>query len=223
MKLSADRPDTDPEASARAREGHKTHKVELNISSTTSVSLAGVAFKGTLSEWFKGFFSGRSQMTTERDSKPDTFTVTNVGGLTVAHSYLGDAENYLAAAKQLNPDVGQFSSPKYFLLCHAIELALKAYILASGGTERELKKREIRHALENLWIRATELGLRSTNDKLSKIIEQVGPAHEDHSFRYNPDTWTHLLPPADPFEAAVSDLISDVTVKVDHLSILRIT
>jgi hypothetical protein len=31
-------------------------------------------------------------------------------------------------------------SPKYFLLCHAIELALKAYILAEGGTEKETKQ-----------------------------------------------------------------------------------
>jgi hypothetical protein len=38
-------------------------------------------------------------------------------------------------------DVDMFS-PVYFLLCHGIELSLKAFILASGGSERELKKQD---------------------------------------------------------------------------------
>jgi len=128
----------------------------------------------------------------------------------------------------MDEDAGQFS-PKYFLLCHAIELALKAYILAKGGTEREIKK--IRHnliaawsrALIAAWSRAVELGLQSKNAELHRVVKQVAPAHADYSFRYG-KSWTHILPPAEVFDAAVSDLIKDVSQSViDHPAILRIT
>ena len=159
-------------------------------------------------------------MTSRRDSKTGMIIVTSVGGLSLAHDYLGDAEAYLASARRLDEHAGQFS-PKYFLFCHAIELALKAYILAKGGTEGET--RTIRHDLIAAWSRAADLGLRSTNAELHRIIEQVAPPHADYSFRYG-KSWTRILPRAEVFDAAVSDLIKDVSPTVmDHPAILRIT
>jgi hypothetical protein len=159
-------------------------------------------------------------MTSRRDSETGLMTVTNVGGLSLAHNYLGDAEAYLAAARRLDEHAGQFS-PKYFLLCHAIELALKAYILARGGTEKETKK--IRHDLIAAWFRAVDLGIQPTNAELHGIVLRVAPPHADYSFRYG-KRWTHILPRAEVFDAAVSDLIKDVSSTVmDHPAILRIT
>jgi hypothetical protein len=159
-------------------------------------------------------------MTSRRDSETGLITATNVGGLSLAHNYLSDAEAYLAAARRSDEDAGEFS-PKYFLFCHAIELALKAYILAKGGTERETKK--IRHDLIAAWSRAVDLGFQPTNADLHRIVQRVAPPHADYSFRYG-NRWTHILPRSEVFDAAVSDLIKDVSSTVmDHPAILRIT
>jgi hypothetical protein len=48
----------------------------------------------------------------------------------------------------------QHFNPRYFPYCHAIELALKAYILASGGEDREVRK--IKHDLGKAYRRASE-------------------------------------------------------------------
>ena len=159
-------------------------------------------------------------MTLNRDNAMGLMTATNVGGLSLAHSYLSDAEAYLSAANLLDEHRGQFS-PKLFLLCHAIELALKAFILAKGGTEKETRK--IKHDLTAAWSRAVALGFQPNNADLSGIVEHLAKPHKDYSFRYG-KSWTHILPRSDLFEAAVSDLINDVTPTVmDHLVVLRIT
>ena len=73
----------------------------------------------------------------------------------LAVGYIRDAEGYADAAEQLV----EFRniSPRYFLFCHAIELALKAYILATGGDQKELRV-TIKHDLQKAYDRATALG-----------------------------------------------------------------
>jgi hypothetical protein len=56
----------------------------------------------------------------------------------LAVGHIDDADRYADAAKQLT-DFKHFN-PRYFLYCHAIELALKAYILASGGEDRRFAR-----------------------------------------------------------------------------------
>jgi len=167
-----------------------------------------------------GISSQRSRMTSGGDSGADLITATKVGGLSLAYSYLSDAEAYLAAARRLDEGGSQFS-PKYFLLCHAIELALKAYILAKGGTEGDIKK--IRHDLVAALSRAIDCGFQPANAKLREVIQRVASPHADYSFRYG-GRWTHILPRAEVFDAAVSGLIKDVSSTViDNSTILRIT
>jgi hypothetical protein len=198
------------------------HKVEINVEARSSVSVSGKAFKagvGKATDWFRSFFSGISQMTIDRQGE-QLLTATSVGGLTLAHRYLGDAVSYVSAARKLDESEGEFS-PKYFLLCHALELALKAYILATGGTEKDTKK--IKHDLELAWGTAIKNGLVSKNPDLSKLIERVALAHSDYSFRYN-KTCTFILPQAQVFEVAVSGLIDDVMPVVQpHLGVLKIS
>jgi hypothetical protein len=143
-----------------------------------------------------------------------------VGGLSLAHNYLDDAEAYLVAARQLDDHPGHFS-PKYFLLSHAVELALKAYVLAKGDAERETRK--IRHDLDAALSRAVALGLTSSTE-LQNVVRLVAPPHRDYSFRYGNSSQTHILRRADNFEATVSALISDVSAALpEHPALLKIS
>jgi hypothetical protein len=153
------------------------------------------------------------------DPKADRVTATRVARLSLAHNYLDDAEAYLSAAKQLDGHASHFS-PKYFLLCHAIELALKAYILGQGGTEKEAKK--IRHDLTAAWSRAVALGFPSSTE-LETIVRLVAPPHRDYSFRYSNQSWTHMLPSANMFDVTVSGLIQQVSATLpENPAVVRI-
>jgi hypothetical protein len=102
----------------------------------------------------------------------------------VGIGYLTDAKAYLKAASALPHDDISMFSPVYFLLCHGIELSLKAFILVSGGTRRELMKQDIRHHLNVLRDRAYELGYQPANAKNAEVIDMLAPYHASHSFRY---------------------------------------
>jgi hypothetical protein len=102
----------------------------------------------------------------------------------VGMSYVTDAEAYLKAANALSQSDIDMWSPVYFLLCHGIELLLKAFILVSGGAESELTKQDTRHNLKVLRDRARELGYQPANEKTNEVIEMLSPYHQDHSFRY---------------------------------------
>jgi hypothetical protein len=103
----------------------------------------------------------------------------------VAIGFITDARSYLHAARVIDGSDERHSlfSPIYFLLCHGIELVLKAYILASGGTGAELRPQKIRHSLDQLRNRAVALGL-SPSEKTNQVIDLFTPHHANHSFRY---------------------------------------
>jgi hypothetical protein len=104
----------------------------------------------------------------------------------VAIGHITDVRAYLRAARLIDSAADgdiSLSSPIYFLLSHAIELVLKAYILAAGGTEAELRPQKVRHQLDELRNRAGALGY-SPSEKLSAVIDMLAPYHANHSFRY---------------------------------------
>jgi hypothetical protein len=108
----------------------------------------------------------------------------------LAVSYIGDAAAYADAAAELVNF--RRSGPLYFLFCHALELALKAYILATGGNRKELKP--IRHDLKKLYDRAIALGYRPSDPRIPEIVEWLEPYHSDFSFRYKEATGLRVLP-----------------------------
>ena len=110
----------------------------------------------------------------------------------VGMGYLTDAKAYLKAGNALSQSDIEMYSPVYFLLCHAIELSLKAFILASGGSERELKQQDTRHHLNVLRDRACALGYQSANEKTDEVIEMLAPYHSNHSFRYKDPGYASL-------------------------------
>jgi hypothetical protein len=106
----------------------------------------------------------------------------------LARSYLTDSEAFLIAAQVLERSRSKritFAfSPKYYLVCHAIELILKSFILVSGGKKRELMHPDLRHNLLSLFERATELGLAHNDPSFSVLIATIAPLHSEHRFRY---------------------------------------
>jgi hypothetical protein len=104
----------------------------------------------------------------------------------VAIGHITDVKSYLRAAQIIDgaeDNRDSLSAPIYFLLCHGIELVLKAYILAAGGTDAELRPRKIRHQLGELRNRAIGLGY-IPSEKVSAVIDMLAPYHAAHSFRY---------------------------------------
>jgi hypothetical protein len=91
------------------------------------------------------------------------------------------AVGYLQAADQITPDQGT-QEPKYFLYCHAIELVLKAYLLAKGQTERECVK--LGHDIGGALRTAKPHGL-VLSDLHTGIVESLSREHNrPFSFRY---------------------------------------
>jgi hypothetical protein len=71
--------------------------------------------------------------------------------------------------------------PRYFLLCHAIELALKAYLAYKGATYGQLKG--FKHNLTELVTRATQEGL-SLTQATQMAIDILHEAHSKFWHRY---------------------------------------
>jgi hypothetical protein len=106
----------------------------------------------------------------------------------IARSYLTDSQAFLLAAQVLersrNKRITFAFGPKHYLVCHAIELILKAYILASGGTKKELMRVDVRHSLSRLFERAIEFELVPIDRRVGSLILTLEPLHSEHRFRY---------------------------------------
>jgi hypothetical protein len=129
-------------------------------------------------------------------------------------AHLTDAKAYLAAAILLAPHEGAnlaIYSPILFLLSHAIELALKAFILAAGGTRRQLRLQQVRHNLLRLSKKASELGCDLVRDdvEIAEIIGILHPFHAEHRFRYRQSGYAKY-PAASEVISAVKKLVAAI-------------
>ena len=124
---------------------------------------------------------------------------------TMAYHFVSDARNYLNVARIIQPPF-EISSPRYFLLCHAIELCLKAYILASGGEQSELKG-SLSHRLKQTFERAVTLGYQPSDERVDELVTWLSPFHEDYSFRYKKTGRKELPPPETVIEILASMLV----------------
>jgi hypothetical protein len=111
----------------------------------------------------------------------------------LAVGFANDAEAYIGAAQQLEDF--KYFGPRYFLFCHALELLLKAQILASGGDQQELFK--IRHDLEEAYDRAVELGYTPADERVKQTVIWLSPLHKDHIFRYKETGYLVVPEPGD--------------------------
>jgi hypothetical protein len=79
-----------------------------------------------------------------------------------------------AAASMEKPEDGPVLSTKHILLCHAIELILKAYVASRGDHDSLL---EFGHDLEKTLRRATQLGYRPSDARTEALVEWLTQFH----------------------------------------------
>jgi hypothetical protein len=70
------------------------------------------------------------------------------------------AEAYLTAARSLPESVTPFDPVRAYLLCHSIELVLKAFLSLKGALMLELAKSELGHILDTLLEQAEKSQLK---------------------------------------------------------------
>ena len=101
----------------------------------------------------------------------------------LANQFWIDAKAYVEAAeiliKSATPSISQ---PIYFLLGHALELTLKAYLLAKDVSPDYLF--EIKHDLIKAHARASQLGLQVKGEHAAALIERLSDFHNAFIFRY---------------------------------------
>jgi hypothetical protein len=108
---------------------------------------------------------------------------------TIAHlkghglDFLQGAELYYQAYRQVVPAwFPLHDSPRDYLLCHCLELALKAYLLAKGVSEEDLK-RHFGHKLAKLLDAAIEHGLTLDGHARTRL-KLLSKPHEEFWTRY---------------------------------------
>jgi HEPN domain-containing protein len=96
--------------------------------------------------------------------------------------YLDFADQFYKAFHELRERPAPLSWPRYFLLCHSIELALKAYLALFGTAPAELKY-DFGHKLDELVDEAVAKGLSLTTTT-QDAIKHLKEAHTELRHRY---------------------------------------
>src|SRR5271170_7179400 len=118
------------------------------------------------------------------------------------------AEDFYQAFRDLPRHPPPQSWPRYFMLCHAIELALKAYLAFHGATGKALTDKNLRHNLAELLTQATKQGL-SLGAPAQSDIRLLQEAHENYWHRYPKENAKPVFT-IDQFEPAARELLDTV-------------
>jgi hypothetical protein len=117
--------------------------------------------------------------------------------------WCGAGEFYNAALRVTPTD----SAPQYVLIFHAIELALKAFLIGKGFATAQLKKHPFGHNLVNLYETAQQHDLRLVVADADKFLAWVNEYHDrDALIRYE-FTKARTLPMAEMLFPIVAALI----------------
>jgi hypothetical protein len=122
--------------------------------------------------------------------------------LPLAIEFFELAKEFLRAFRDL-PTHDPPDWPRYFMLCHSVELALKAYLLLQGVSADKLRSKKFGHDLKKLLRRAIKLGLPI--ESLTADIELLNEAHRNHWPRY-PKLDARPVPTIDQFEIYVQEV-----------------
>ena len=112
------------------------------------------------------------------------FESISIFGLTAQMAPLGlqmYAADFLAAAKSLQPPNVQFAPARAFLACHAIELALKAFLSLKGYSLNKLAEHQFSHQIVNLLDQAERNGLYEFVNLKDVEKSQIGSASDYYS------------------------------------------
>lgn len=115
------------------------------------------------------------------------------------------------------PDIvnGQPNWPRYFLLAHAAELAIRAVIVwaKSGSAGRAAGPEPGKHDLAGLYAYACDLGLKP-NPSITNELTYLSDIHENHVARYPKSGAQVWL--ASEFDDAIDSLLGDTW---DHIRV----
>jgi hypothetical protein len=138
-----------------------------------------------------------------------------VPGGSKPQQYLHRARQFREAAIAL-PDYfnGEQNWPKYALLTHAIELALKAFVDYSIELGKPVGKEPKQHDLLGWYWLAVQYGL-AEDRSVAENLEVLNELHLTHYSRY-PQTETTLVPDASTIaDSTVDDLIFIFTQSIN--------
>ena len=81
----------------------------------------------------------------------------------------------------------KYSPSSYYLICRAIELSFKAYLLAKGINRKNLKSKSLGHNLVSILRKSKELGIDSvislTGDEIANL-KKANSWYADKGFEY---------------------------------------
>ncbi|QIP03968.1 hypothetical protein [Bradyrhizobium symbiodeficiens] len=123
-----------------------------------------------------------------------------------------DAGDYMIAAENLRTDENSILlvAPTNFMRSHAIELLLKAALLANGWTAEQCRKK-LGHKLIEAMNEGEAVGLVLT-DQTKSVIRTLSPLHEDYTFRYRPDK-----PYAFPNQTVATEAVAELFDRVQTI------
>ena len=98
----------------------------------------------------------------------------------VALGQKAEAKAFLAAAASIDDMSDGIPCPKHILLCHAVELILKADLMSQG--ENQERSRD----LAQLLGRAKELGYSPSDRRTDQVVERLRPLQKDFTHRPQP-------------------------------------
>lgn len=116
--------------------------------------------------------------------------------------FLERAEEFFVASRQIGP-VGFLNWPRYQCACHAIELALKAYLASKGECEHQL--RAYGHDLDAAMQSAQRQGLVLRANTV-RAIQLLSPVHKELLQRYPMRTGLPI-PTIEQFDGDVMDVL----------------
>lgn len=118
--------------------------------------------------------------------------------------YLDMAESYCEAARRMLPADPLTRAPFYMVTAHAIELALKAVLLAQGDDMEAIIA--FGHSLAGCRARAVRHGFTgAASPGIAEPIDLVSPGHQAQAFRY-PQFPNWETPPAEDLLSAATRL-----------------
>ena len=137
----------------------------------------------------------------------EAFAMTGTPQVLISREFFQLAVEFYTAY-QILPETPPPSWPRYFMMCHSAELALKAFLAWHGKSIAELKKNKFGHDLNNLCEEAANCGLIIEPTALREI-KLLHEAHKKMWPRYPKEDANHVFV-IEQFEASVSSLIQQV-------------
>lgn len=118
---------------------------------------------------------------------------------------------FYEAFKCLSDDpLPKLPHPAYFLLNHALELLLKAFLVSEGAEPKDLLK--LGHNLRRLFEACKQKGLPEVPN-LHHLVRHLSHQNSDHDFRY-PSFYKLTVPVASECQAVMDGLVDALRPKM---------